>query len=70
MRYTELFRELKCPLENLFKDQGKEEDLKKASSLCIAQIGYMTKKIPSSDLPSKLLVINLLWVYLSLVTMI
>ena len=33
---------------------GKEEDLKKASALWIAQIGHMTKKIPSSDLPSKL----------------
>ena len=80
MRYTELFRELKCQLENFFKDQGKEEDLKKASALWIAQIGHMTKKSPRLTYPANstaymciwiifILVINLPWVSPSLRTM-
>ena len=51
LRYTDLFRELKTPLEKVFKEQGKEDDLKTASALWTSQIGRMTKTITSSDLP-------------------
>ena len=44
MRYTEIFRDLKTPLEKLYTDLAKKEDLKKASALWVAQIGHMTKK--------------------------
>ena len=44
MRYTEKFRALKTPLEKLYTDLAKTEDLKKSKALWIAQIGHMTEK--------------------------
>ena len=54
LRYTELFCELKTPLEKTFADLGTTDDLKTASALWTAQIGHMTQKLPSCDLLSKL----------------
>ena len=49
-----MFCELKTPLEKTFADLGTTDDLKTVSALWTAQIGHMTQKLPSCDLPFKL----------------
>lgn len=54
LRYVDIFRDLRAPITKLYQENGREKMLEKPTSLWVAQIGHMTKKLKSNDVYSVL----------------